>query len=87
METIIGLNVDHHETCLFTKSLGGEGLLDLNKFIRETLQDAVQLVALRHEDRELYLPWTVSCDANYCRRGISVRDHECLLSNYERGSA
>lgn len=41
METIIGLNVDHHETCLFTKSLGGEELLDLNKNTGDILQDIV----------------------------------------------
>ncbi|KAI1741754.1 tetratricopeptide repeat domain-containing protein [Xylaria scruposa] len=52
METIIGLNVNHHDTCLFTKSLGGEGLLEFNLFIHETLRDAVHLVALRHEDQE-----------------------------------
>ncbi|KAI1362738.1 tetratricopeptide repeat domain-containing protein [Xylaria arbuscula] len=52
METVVGLNVNHHETCLFTRSLGGEGLPTLNKFIRETIRDAAQLVALRLEDQE-----------------------------------
>jgi hypothetical protein len=54
METIIGLNLDHFETCLFTKSVGGEGLLGLNKFIKETLVDSVNLVALRFEERRLW---------------------------------
>jgi hypothetical protein len=53
METVIGLNVDHHDTCLFTKSVGGEGLPELNKFIYETLDNAVHLVARRLEDRRL----------------------------------
>ncbi|KAI0441439.1 tetratricopeptide repeat domain-containing protein [Xylaria telfairii] len=52
METVIGLNVNHHDACFFTRSLGGEGLLEFNKFIRETLRDAVNLVALRYEDQE-----------------------------------
>ncbi|KAL6699691.1 tetratricopeptide repeat domain-containing protein [Trichoderma pleuroticola] len=52
METVIGLNLNHHDTCLFTKSVGGEGLSELNKFMYETLRDAVQLVAIRLEDQE-----------------------------------
>ncbi|PGH27938.1 hypothetical protein AJ80_00192 [Polytolypa hystricis UAMH7299] len=52
METVIGLNLNHHETCLFTKSVGGEGLPEFNKFIYETLHDAMRLVALRLEDQE-----------------------------------
>ncbi|KAF2665940.1 tetratricopeptide repeat domain-containing protein [Microthyrium microscopicum] len=52
METIIGLNVNHYDTCLFTKSVGGEGLAEFNKFIHETLHDATRLVALRLEDQE-----------------------------------
>lgn len=54
MEKVIGLNLDHHDICFFTKSIGGEGLPELNRFINETLQDAVHLVALRLEDRRLY---------------------------------
>lgn len=53
METVIGLNLNHHDLYLFSKSVGGEGLLELNKFIHETLHDAVHLVALRLEDRRL----------------------------------
>ena len=53
MEKVIGLNLNHHDTCLFTKSVGAEGLLEFNKFIYETLNDAVHLVALRLEDRRL----------------------------------
>ncbi|CAG8278644.1 unnamed protein product [Penicillium salamii] len=52
METVIGLNLNHHDICLFSKSVGGEGLLEFNKFIHETLHDAVHLVALRLEDQE-----------------------------------
>ncbi|KAM5484871.1 hypothetical protein McanCB56680_002387 [Microsporum canis] len=52
METVIGLNLNHHDTCLFTKSMGGEGLTEFNKFIHKTLQGAVHLVALRLEDQE-----------------------------------
>ncbi|KAI5460821.1 tetratricopeptide repeat domain-containing protein [Mariannaea sp. PMI_226] len=52
METVIGLNLNHHDTCLFTKSVGGEGLPEFNKFVYETLNDAVRLVALRLEDQE-----------------------------------
>ncbi|GFF26769.1 tetratricopeptide repeat domain-containing protein [Aspergillus udagawae] len=52
METVIGLNLNHHDTCLFTKSVGGEGLPELNKFIYETLDNAVHLVARRLEDQE-----------------------------------
>ncbi|KAK2800317.1 hypothetical protein FQN51_006225 [Onygenales sp. PD_10] len=52
METLVGLNLSHHDTCLFTKSMGGEGLPELNKFIYETLNDAPHLVALRLEDEE-----------------------------------
>lgn len=53
METVIGLNLDHHDTCLFTQSVGGEGLPEFNKFIYETLHDAGHLVALRLEDRRI----------------------------------
>ncbi|KAJ5245741.1 hypothetical protein N7489_005837 [Penicillium chrysogenum] len=52
METVIGLNLNHHDICVFTKSVGGEGLSEFNKFIYETLNDAVHLVALRLEDQE-----------------------------------
>ncbi|PGH16718.1 hypothetical protein AJ79_01591 [Helicocarpus griseus UAMH5409] len=52
METVIGLNLNHHETCLFTRSVGGEGLPELNKFIYDTLRNSVHLVALRLEDQE-----------------------------------
>lgn len=52
-ETVIGLNLNHQNTCLFTKSVGGEGIPGLNKFLNETLQDAADLVAIRLEDRKL----------------------------------
>ncbi|TVY47452.1 hypothetical protein LOCC1_G002772 [Lachnellula occidentalis] len=52
METVVGLNLNHHDACLFTKSVGGEGLPEFNKFIYETLHDAMHLVALRFEDQE-----------------------------------
>ncbi|PYI30284.1 tetratricopeptide repeat domain-containing protein [Aspergillus indologenus CBS 114.80] len=52
VETVIGLNLNHHDTCLFTKSIGGEGLPGLNKFICDTMESAAQLVALRLEDQE-----------------------------------
>ena len=56
METVIGLNLNHNDTCLFTKTVGGEGLPALNKFLNETLRDALQLVALRLEDRKSLEP-------------------------------
>ncbi|KAJ5948681.1 hypothetical protein N7454_001988 [Penicillium verhagenii] len=52
METVIGLNLDHFETCLFAKSIDGEGLSDLNKFIEKTLNEAGTLVAMRLEENE-----------------------------------
>ncbi|KAL7794447.1 tetratricopeptide repeat domain-containing protein [Trichoderma ceciliae] len=52
METVIGLNFNHHDTCIFTKSVGGEGISEVNKFMYETLRDATQLVAIRLEDQE-----------------------------------
>ncbi|KAK2825694.1 hypothetical protein FQN49_007458, partial [Arthroderma sp. PD_2] len=52
METVIGLNLNHHDACLFTKSVGGEGLVEFNKFVYKTMNDAVHLVALRLEDQE-----------------------------------
>jgi hypothetical protein len=51
MEAVIGLNVNHYDTCLFTKSAGGEGLHDFNDFIDETFRGAIRLVALRQQDR------------------------------------
>lgn len=51
METILGLNLNHRDICLFTKSMGGEGLTEFNEFVHETLHDAVHLIALRIEDR------------------------------------
>lgn len=50
METVIGLNLNHHDICLFTKCIDGEGLPEFNKFIYETLHDAVHLVARRLEE-------------------------------------
>ncbi|OIW35543.1 tetratricopeptide repeat domain-containing protein [Coniochaeta ligniaria NRRL 30616] len=52
METVIGLNLNHHDTCLFTRSIGGEGLSELHKFVHNTLLDAENLVALRLKDQE-----------------------------------
>ena len=52
METLTGLNLNHHDMCLFNKTAGGEGLPALNKFLSETLQHAVNLVALRTNDCE-----------------------------------
>ncbi|KAK1751457.1 hypothetical protein QBC47DRAFT_391863 [Echria macrotheca] len=52
METVIGLNLNHYEMCLFTRSLGGEGLPELTKFIHDAMRDAPQLVAVRLEDEE-----------------------------------
>lgn len=54
METVIGLNLSHHDTCIYTKSIGGEGLHEFNNFIYETMRDAVALVTLRLEDRKLW---------------------------------
>ncbi|RDW79835.1 hypothetical protein BP6252_04473 [Coleophoma cylindrospora] len=54
METVIGLNLNHYDTCVFTKSIDGEGLPDIKKFICETLRDAVRLVALRLQDQEYH---------------------------------
>lgn len=54
-ETIIGLNLDHHDTCLFTKSIGGEGLPELTKFIHETLVEAKDRVRVRLEGRKSIL--------------------------------
>lgn len=51
METVIGLNLNHHDTCLFTQSIGGESLPELNEFLSKTLQDAARLIAVRLEDR------------------------------------
>ncbi|GAB0138585.1 hypothetical protein EsDP_00006814 [Epichloe bromicola] len=50
---LIGLNLNHHDTCVFTESVGGEGLPKFNEFVYETLHDAVRLVALRLEDHIL----------------------------------
>ena len=47
LETVLGLNLNHHDTCLFTASSGGEGLPELNKFLKDTLQDAGNLVERR----------------------------------------
>lgn len=53
METIISLNLNHHDTCIFMKSIGSEGLREFKKFIDDTLRDAVRLVTLRLEDHRL----------------------------------
>ncbi|PYH33080.1 esterase/lipase family protein [Aspergillus neoniger CBS 115656] len=50
METVIGLNINHHEICLFTKSAGNEGIPELEKFVHDTLNDAMLLVAFRLKD-------------------------------------
>jgi hypothetical protein len=53
METVVGLNLDHYNTCIFTKSVGGEGLRELNEFIHKVMVDAVQVVAHRLRERRL----------------------------------
>lgn len=53
MEIVIGLNLNHHDTCLFTKSAGGEGLALFNNFISKTFHGAADLVARRFEDCKL----------------------------------
>lgn len=58
METVIGLNLNHHDTCIFTNSIGDEGLSELDQFIHQTLLDAEHLVALRLRDRRLPRPLT-----------------------------
>lgn len=51
METVVGLNLDHHNACIFTKSVDGEGLQELNRFVQKVLVDAVQLIAFRLRER------------------------------------
>lgn len=53
LEQVIGLNLDHHGTCLFTKSNGGKGVLKFEKFVLDTLENAENLIALRLEDSKL----------------------------------
>lgn len=57
METVIGLNLDHHNTCRFTESVGGEGLRELNEFMHKVLVNSVQLVAIRLRERRLRRSW------------------------------
>ncbi|ATY63318.1 hypothetical protein A9K55_008959 [Cordyceps militaris] len=84
LESVVGLNLSHHETCLFTKSLDSQGVSQLRQFVCETLSGASQLVALRLEDRENYHPSTSDILlTSDCSRGISVRDNELVFSNYE----
>ncbi|KAK2600215.1 hypothetical protein QQS21_005011 [Conoideocrella luteorostrata] len=52
METVIGLDLNHHDTCIFTESAGGKGLPEFNKFVYEIFRDAARLVALRLKDQE-----------------------------------
>lgn len=56
METVIGLNLNHHDTCLFTKSIGAEGLSEFQRFLHDTLCDAERVVTLRLEDRKSLAP-------------------------------
>lgn len=82
METVIGLNLNHHDTCLFTKSVGNEGIPELKKFVQETLHDAVLLVALRLEDRRLRRIENMQHCANG-PRGVSICNDEQLLTHNE----
>lgn len=84
METIIGLNLSHSNTCLFTKTVGGEGLPALKKFLTETLQDGVHLVTLRLEDRKSSKSRTYFNSGAERYRGVSVRYNERLLADDER---
>ncbi|OAA66342.1 tetratricopeptide repeat protein [Akanthomyces lecanii RCEF 1005] len=52
LESVIGLNLNHHDTCLFTKSFDSEGLSQLRQFVCETLAEAPKLVDMRLEDQE-----------------------------------
>lgn len=53
METVIGLNLNHHDTCLFTQSVGGESLPEFNNFVYNTLRAAAGLFAIQVKDRRL----------------------------------
>ncbi|GAD96164.1 tetratricopeptide repeat domain-containing protein [Paecilomyces variotii No. 5] len=52
LETVFGLNLNHHDMCLFTKSTDGEGLPELRNFIYDTMQDAENLVSRRLDEQE-----------------------------------
>jgi hypothetical protein len=65
---VIGLNLDHEETCLFTENLGDRGLPELTKFLHETLLDAVNLVALRLEQYQ-YATMTGSPTSDLAQNG------------------
>ncbi|EER42224.1 tetratricopeptide repeat domain-containing protein [Histoplasma capsulatum H143] len=85
METVIGLNLNHHDTCLFTQSVGGEGLREFKNFIHESLHNAVHLVALRLEDLEQLEPteWWPSNNAtqwpsNRATEGTSLSGFELV---------
>ncbi|KAK5680155.1 hypothetical protein LTS10_007082 [Elasticomyces elasticus] len=66
LETIIGLNLNHHDTCLFVRSVGNEGLPELNRFVHKTLQDAVRLVEIRLEDRKSHTLRNLKAEQEPC---------------------
>jgi hypothetical protein len=73
---VIGLNLDHEETCLFTENLGDEGLPEFTKFLHEALLDAVNLVALRLEQYQ-YATMTGSPTSDSAQNG----KHDTLIFN------
>ncbi|OJI83375.1 hypothetical protein ASPTUDRAFT_44741 [Aspergillus tubingensis CBS 134.48] len=74
METVIGLNINPHDVCLFTKSAGNEGIPELEKVVHDTLHDAVLLVAFRLEDRRLRSIEYLCHHANGPRREARCND-------------
>ncbi|KGO69642.1 Tetratricopeptide-like helical [Penicillium italicum] len=76
METVIGLNLNHHGTCIFTQSAGGESLPELNKFLLKTLNEAAPLMSLRLDDLE-QLELTES-PSNKATEGTSLSGFELV---------
>ncbi|KAL1884476.1 hypothetical protein Plec18167_002066 [Paecilomyces lecythidis] len=61
LETVIGINLDHHDMCLFTKSISGEGLPEIMDLIHNTLQNAGDVAPRSEELEQLeYTEWPSS---------------------------
>lgn len=84
METVIGLNLNHRDSCLFAKTVDGEGI---NKFTKQIVENAEHLVALRLEDRRFMKPCKKQKKWTNRLRGIPIRNDELLRPYNERNTS
>ncbi|KAF9243340.1 hypothetical protein DTO006G1_363 [Penicillium roqueforti] len=84
METVIGLNLNHHDTCLFTQSVGGESLPEFNNFVYNTLRAAARLFAIQLKDQESQDATTSAYSPTMSELPLKFKLNIYILPGYHR---